>query len=541
MTLNVPLAVELTTSRVQRHVTRDLRGLRFRTIANGGYASATFALDRDLGQDPDDIEYYAKVAVYDTRSSETMWAGWMENPGRSAGTDGQVYNLSAFGPSAHATDDIRALIYADRRLDPWTVGGASASPPYLRVDTRTDEDSTTVIQIQAPAGSTFLAGAAGLVVNSVLATAGLQLGRASCGWRSGFTNASNDARLGTSIGTGATTAVETDVMSASSGTLAGSRGGSNAIPASHDTVRLRFQRNGTNLAGGDTIWLEFTNPVVRQLLKNAAGADITSGYTLDTVLASEVFTDLVGRMLPLFDGANAVIATSSYPIEQLAYPDGVNARKVIDDLIGLEPTLRWGAWEPNYAGKYRVELSTWPTTVRYETDVTYGYDSDPGSDGLYNAALVRYKDPSGQIRTITRTSSVDDLTNAGVTRTIEVDLGDEVSSLANAQQAGDQALVEHQYPPNAGRVTISQKILDHGTGRSVDPHEIVPGNLILLRGVRGAIDALNPAVRDGVTTFKIQAMEYDAGGPAATLELDSWPRSGARDLALAQTTRSRRR
>jgi len=542
MTLPLPLAVRMQTARADRHITRDLTGLRFRDIAYGGYASCSFALSRPITIQPDEIAYYGRVYVYDTRNGKTVWEGRLEDPGRSAGADGPMWSLAAVGGSAHLTDTTQPLIYVDRRLDPWTVGGAALSANYLRVDTRTDEDGTAVVQIQAPSGVTFLAGAAGLVVYSALVQAGMLLGRVNVGWRSGFTNTSCDARLGSSIGTGATTAVETDVLSVTSGTLTGSRGGANAIPASHDTARLRLQRNTTNLAGGDTIWLEFTNPIVRALLKSAAGVDITSGYSLDTILATDVVNDLLGRVLTRFDGAGAMVATTSYAIEQLAYPDGVAAAQVLTDMVSLEPTMRYGAYESNpVTGLTRFEFWPWPTSVRYEADITDGYDSTGSADGLYNACLVRYKSPTGQIQSVVRTSSVPELTAASLTRQFEIDLGDEISSLANAQRVGDQFLVDHAAPPNQGRLTIARPVLDLYTGRMVMPWEIMSGNLIRVRGVRPSVDALNTTSRDGVTVFKIQAKDFDAGSCAAQLDLDSWAPSTTRALASAATTRTRRR
>jgi hypothetical protein len=539
MSLPLPLSVRLVTSRIDRYVTADLRSLRFQSVAVGGFASLQMSLDRPLALRPDEIAYYGRVYVY--YGPRTVWEGRLEDPGRSAGRDGQVWDLVAVGPAAHTLDRTIPYIAADRRLDSWTVGGASTSPSYLRIDKRVDEDGTAVIQVQAPSGVTFLAGAAGLVTYPAIADAGQQLGRVNVSWRSGFTSASNDARLGTSIGSGATTAVETDVVSVTSGTLTGSRGGANPITAGHDTARLRFQRNTTNQAGGDTVWLEFTNPAVRSLLKDRTGADITSGYSADTVLLSELVADWLGRYLPLYDGATAQIATTSYAIQQLAYPDGATVGQMLADGLVLEPGYRWGAWESNSAGLYRFEFGAWPTTVRYEADITDGYTSTGSADGLYNEVRVVYMGADGQTKTTVRTSSVPDLTAAGLTRTHLLDLGTKIMSLADAQRAGDQFLAEHQYAPNAGRLTLARPILDLQRGCMVMPWEIVPGNLIRVRGILPRIDALNASARDGVTVFKIWSTEFDASRAAAELELDSWSLSTARSLATAAGRRIRRR
>ena len=350
-------------------------------------------------------------------------------------------------------------------------------------------------------------------------------------------------QLATRIAAGSATIADSDTWSTSAGSLAASRGGGVPITASHDVVSLRSLYTGGAAVADANRWAEYYNIVVRAILKTKAGADITSGYSTDTVLASEVVADVVGRLCPLFDGANATITASSYAIEQLAYLDPVNARAIFDDLLKLESSYRWGAYESNIAtGKHRFEFVPWATTVRYEAGIDDGYDSDGSAEGLFNEAVVRYKAVSGQTLTVTRTSSVPDLTAAGLTRTIDVDLGDEVASLTNAQRVGDQILAQHQYPPNAGRLTVARRIIDNYTGRMVDPWEIKAGELIRLRGVRPNIDALNATDRDGVAVMRIQSREVDAGrGAIAELELDSYSRSATRSLVDAATIRQRRR
>ena len=110
MTLPIPLSVRLSTARADRHIERDLRSLSFRETANG-YASAQFALDRLLASSPDEIAYYADVDIYDARNGNYVWCGRLEDPGRGVGSDGQVWELAAVGPSAHLRDSTLPLVY----------------------------------------------------------------------------------------------------------------------------------------------------------------------------------------------------------------------------------------------------------------------------------------------------------------------------------------------------------------------------------------------------------------------------------------------
>ena len=182
----------------------------------------------------------------------------------------------------------------------------------------------------------------------------------------------------------------------------------------------------------------------------------------------------------------------------------------------------------------------WPTTVRYETDVTDGYDSQGSADGLWNAVQVRWTDINGQVQTTRRTSTVAALTNAGITRETLLDLGYDIGSLANAQQIGDQFLALHGVAANAGRLTVARPVHDLITGMTVMPWQIKAGELIRVRGVLPRVDALNATARDGTTVFRIWSREYDIGTAAATLELDSSFLTQARlvaTLARQQITR----
>jgi hypothetical protein len=133
------------------------------------------------------------------------------------------------------------------------------------------------------------------------------------------------------------------------------------------------------------------------------------------------------------------------------------------------------------------------------------------------------------------------LTDAGITRTLQVDLGSERSSALNAQQVGSMQLAEYATPPNEGTLTISRPIYDHQLGRMVEPWEIRPGNLIRVRGITPNTNSLNVTDSDGVTVFRIVAVDYDTGSASASLELDSHPLSVERALANLAKRGPRRR
>lgn len=542
MSLNVPLTVRVLTSRAARAITADLRDLWFRETAVGGFAAARLSLDRPLATEPDEIAYYGQVSI--NAGSTVIWEGDLEDPGRSASGDGQVWDLVAMGPAAQTRDRVVPLIYVDktlsdlRRSDNITPGGTNSVTEDPGIG------SGDALVLQLPSGLPLVTNSRVAVRYLRCTESGQKIARVDYAWDAGRTSASLKVELILRTAGGGSDVPRTQTFSTAGDVLAPKEIGTDWT-SGRDIAEFRIIWVGGGVTVADDItWASIRDITVVATRYDKSGNELVTaaGYSANTVLASEVVADLLGRLLPGFDGANASIATTSYAITQLAYPDGVDAARVLEDLMRLEPGYRWAAGRRNPStGKYSFIWTQWPTTVRYEADVTDGYGAPGSADGLYNAVTVRWKDSKGLIKATSRTSTVPVLTAASRTRTGFLDLGDNIGSLAEAQQAGDQWLADRQYPPNAGRLTIARPILDHVTGRMVQPYEIEPGYLIRVRGILPRIDALNATARDGVTVFRIWAKEYWASKAAAELELDSYPASTARALATLHQPPLRRR
>lgn len=544
MTLAVPLSVRLRTSRRDMHIGREVHDLSFRSVSPGGFASCTVALDRPLTLQPDEIATYGRLYVYDARNGGVAWEGRLEDPGRTAGDGGEIWGLTAIGPSAHAMDRTHPLIYIDTGFDGWRK--SSYSTKSGTVETGETDDNTEALFLRIPQGQDYVAGspAADAIYQGARET-GQKLARVSCAWVDGQVSATSEQRLHLRTNGGASaTVADSDTFTTTPGSMAQSVGGT-GFTNGDNVANLRIVRITTSgTTTSDLNWAAFTRITVVAMRYNPDGTEKTTGYTLDTALASDIVADLLGRRLTSFDGANANVTVTSYAIDQLTYPDGVDALTVLTDLMALEPAYTWHAWESNTADLYRFEWVGWPTTVRYEADVTDGFDSPGSADGLYNACTVRWKGASGRIHRTRRTATVTDLDNAvggALTREAMIDLGDDVGSSANAVKAGDQFLAEHATPPNAGTLTIARPIADLQAGRMVSPWEIRPGTLIRVRGVLPRVDPLNATARDGVTVFRVVAVDYNQGSNSASLELDSYPLSVARAIARANRRPVRRR
>nr|MDT0660870.1 hypothetical protein [Micromonospora sp. DSM 115978] len=538
MSLPIALAVQLRTGRTNRQVTSQVRDLVLRWTDPGGYASAQIALDRPLDGQPDEIAYYGRLLVTDARHGGIVWDGELEDPGRSNSGDGQVWDLAAIGGQSHTRDRTVPLIYIDRDLSRWTEVETTACPDGQRSVTEDEvifPGQPSLIH-RIPDGTPVRASSATHVSTRYLPLyrSGQALARINYQWDAGRSDAS--LRIRTYVRNTATWSTSPTLARDDAANTAGGAASARVIDtnwtAGRDGPEVRLQWTGSaSVIGDDVTWAAFADLVVQATRYDAGGTELTTGasYTTDSVLASQVVADLLGRLLPTYDGAGATIATTTHPIEQLAYPDGVTPDRVLADLLALEAGHTWRVWERTPAG-FQFEFVELPTVVRYEASVIDGYSAPGSADGLYDRVTVRWVDPTGQPRTTARTATVPELTAAGRTRQGWLDLGADVASDSDAERAGDQWLADRGTPPNAGRLVVARPILDRETGRMVQPWEIRPG-LIRVRGILPRPDALNASGRDGVTVFRIVAGEYRARDGAATLELDSHAPSTARQVA----------
>lgn len=529
---SVPLTVRVG----NQHITRDVAGLSFRKEAVGGVQNITLRLKRPLDRFDSDLAALSKVYVYDARSAVAVAEARLSDIGRSASSnDGQTWDMTCFGPAQHAYDKTFPYIMIDRSLERWTRQKDSTKAARTQQD-ELDADSKT-LEILADEGKTVTTSWLGVWIYRGLIESGQNLARIDCTFDAGITNTDYLMR----VVVGSTVAV-----SASASTTAAAKSAvvSTDFTNPENTPTLRALRQTSNIAGAETHWFQFSNVSVRATRYDKDGTVLTpaANYTTSTMLADGVVKDLLGRILDQYDGANAIVdGTASYAIDQLAYPDGVTAGQVLEDLMDLEPAYRWFCGPSTSAGKYAFTWALWPTSVRYEALLDDGGDFPASSQELYNQVTVRYRHSNGQIRQVTSTGACPILDAAGITRSTIIDAADEIGSAAAATRLGANFLADHKYPKNAGTLTIARPIRDLTTGAMVRPHEIEPGELIRVRGIESYPDALNASSNDGQTVFRIWAMEYTSDSDAATLELDSWPRTTAHAIAKLKRARARKR
>ena len=535
MSTPVPLTVRVSTPKDSRLITDEINDLTFRWIDPGGFSTCTVSLSRPLAGQPEYIDYYSTLTVTDARNGYVVWEGRLEDPARKAdGSRGQVWELSAVGASAFLRDVVRPRIYVDstfsgfQRVDNLAPAGQDS----LSDDPGGSGKDAMVLQFpQSMAVTTGTNMVMRNEQNRDAGAGGVALVRYS--WDAGVTDSNYQ--------------LQAVMATSSTGNLAASHPLSTAGSPSpvqvwqtthYPTGRYRLEFKLARAAGGaatvpnDNYWVSVFDLIFVGSRSTRDGTPITAGSSYNPwVLAHEVIEDLLGGYGDyVFDKSRAnVAATATTQITQLAYVDGADAEAVLTDLMAIEGGYTWRVWDRDTSsGGYVFEWVPIPTSVRYEADVIDGYDSNASGDGVYNGVTVRWRDAKGKSRS-TSVSNFNEqlLTNMGIERTAQIELGDEIGgSQTAAQRAGEQWLADRATPANAGRLRIARPIYDFDVSRMVQPWEIRPG-LIRVRGVLPRPDALNATSRDGITIFRIVGCEYSAADGAATLELDSYPPSMA--------------
>jgi hypothetical protein len=551
----IPLCVRLTNDNMDTYITSQVSDVSYRAVVPGGFASATFSLHHPLRWTPDMLAIFTDVTVYDGRSGAVMWQGRLEDPARALGSEGEVWSLTAIGPSAHASDQTTPLIYVDSRLSAWerlntsnpvdaevSVGN---NPAFLAYDS---DDRHQALILRFPEGTTLdypTLNVAEAIYAPVLG-AGQTIGRLTYDI-SVYPGVGHYYAIILRDATVADTYVESRVATSSStgdyvgSSTSGTYGWTLWDPAwlpERITIRIERAPGGAGTKAPVGAWVAFAGlRVLGTRVGKDGGAPSVGGG--DFVYAHNVVDDLLGRLLSRYDGPNAVVTAAAVPFEirQFAYPEGTTAGGVLNDLMTFDPTYYWAAWEAAASGgRHYFEWVTYPTTVAYEVGASDGFSSPASAGELYNQVLVRWKDVDGRSRITVRTSTVTELTSAGLTRSPPsvIELGSEVGTEAAAELAGDKFLVGHASAANAGTFVARGPMFDLNVGRMVQPWELprlAPGKLIKIRDVAPRVDALNPTASDGTTTFRVRSVDYSSSSNEATLALESEATSAASLLA----------
>lgn len=546
MSLTVPLSVRIRTSQQDRHITDELSDLSFGATVPGGYTDCQMSLHRPITFTPGEIEHFGRVYVYDAETANTVWEGELQDPGRTVADEGETYQLTAVGGSSHLQDINAPVAYVVNDFADF-YRAANNAPGGTNTVGEDPSGNDNALVLQFPGGQSISNTSRVSMRYAYMQVNGQDIGRVDYDWDGGVDASTYHVQAVLSTGGGAS-----DIPNDQSLTAAGFTGASTVVgdfTFGRDTLDLRFEHvsGGIVTIPDDVHWVSFFNVFMQSIRFGLDGNAITtaSEYVFRRVRGYQIVKDVLGRwMTGVYDTTNAVIATTNFEIDKMAYNDGTTPAGILEDLMQFDPYYYavWGSNPDN--NKFTFEWTLYPTTVTLEADVMDGFDSPSSGNTIYDQVWVRWVDSLNRTRNTFRTAVAPDLVAAGFHRTFYLDQGSEVGSADNAVQAGDQFLADHLSATNAGRLVVRKSILDTQTGLMVAPWAIRPGRLIRVKGVQAYPDALNNTGRDSVTVFRVVSTRFDAGAGAATLELDSYTTSVSKQLAKltqVQTTAHRHR
>lgn len=530
-----------------RHITRQVRDLEYTGQIPGGFGPATFTLDHPLDRRDEHLSPYTGVRIFDTRSGAVCWEGLIDDVGKGVDASGRIWRVSCVGSSAHASDEARGHVFIDRDLTAWEEVFVTIPGWTVNSEVRdTDDAESLVFRWPRGTGLPAISPVASIQYRRIM-DAGQNIaligGRFDCGRTEGVDRRYQAiARKGTGSYTTvadygwSTTEAPYDVNLGTDWTGA------------KDNLRLRtIWKGAAATVGGDAEWVRVLNIYIRAALYDVNGSESQGPYGNPFVRARDIVADLLGRILNRYDGPNALIdQNDDFQIDQLAYPDGATCADILDDLMLINPTYYWAAWEMNWdTGKYAFEWVPWDAKVGFEADVSDGFDSSSGQSDLYNKVAIRWQGPGGRDLFYYGKQTIDYLDTAGVTRSPPtIDLSSSLGSFNTAAQVSATFLAEHASAPNSGTLTIARPITNLNYGRSMQPWELprwAPGALIRVRGITPNADSLNRIQRDGVTVFKIVGATYRQQDNTCVLNLDAHPRTVQQLLAKLEHRQRRLR
>ena len=519
-----PLALVLSDGTTSWDVTVRTSGLRFKRRSDAGDVdlTCTVTIPRDLIRDPGPGW---TLRVDDVRTCETVWSGDLTFPGVTDGKAGQSLDLQALGAGARLQAAKWGLGYVAADEAEWQRANSNK-----HVDTTQDEKGEGNETLEVRFNTTSIAvGDRGEWVFRGMKRNGLKVGRVRADVDCGITTSGYMVQLRTGTTDSDLTVRDSHTADTTAFTLRATLDGN--IDGSDKVAALGVVRQGSSVTATKTHWMRFSDVVVRQVLKDKFGANITTGYTDNTVKASEVITDMIGRgMFPGVDPTKVTIANTSYDIDNLSWFDGITMGDALQELTTFERDLYWTAYGDSFTAGLWDEAD--PRHIFSKDD---GGITHPGEERtLCNRVAVSWTDRKGKEHTTIVTANVPELGGDpaavdfdGIIRDAEdVTLNPGTGSEGNANRAGAEALRLTNHPPKAGTAVIRRPVMDLWAGRLVLPHELMPGCVVV--------------EQETGDLFRLTEVDYSDDDGAATCTLGTPVRTIAQRLARLRRKQRRR-
>jgi hypothetical protein len=503
-------------------LTDRIEGLGYSNTRPGGDETANFTYMRPWKTNLPEIAKGNILRI--GYALDVLWQGRIEEADRGGGSS-ETIAVTAYGLGARLKDNTVSEIYVDGDLGNWqgissTRRKALLAATYTVLGFSIEPDTATGLQALAMDGSgrwtNFSVGEAIYDAGPDALLASVKFdwtaenhasgGLTAATWIGWVVGADDDALTNSALGTDALTG-------GTSGTLTETTAVSGKRVAAID-----FTYPGASAADPSRTW---TLSGMQVKGDHGLSALTNGGYSADQIIR-DVVSRVSGVTARRIDG-------QSYEILQAEYRDPTLSEDVITDVNKYEGNP-WGTWGPDSP----LDISTNGNFDYTELDLTTQHwfaqredleslDLHSEMATLFDTVKVSYTDPGGASRMVTRTATVPDLIDAGMSpKTIKLDAG--TLTPAAAAALGDTFLVlTGGFAPARGSATIAQPIRHYQRGDLPPCYLRADGSNIRIPDILPTNTLFElSAAPDRRTTFPIKRVNVDASGPQimASIELD---------------------
>lgn len=534
--------------------------LRFSTVIPGGYdtLAATIPWPRDVPA-PQILQGAARVQVVDGRHGGVVWSGRLTDPGDSMRPDLPAYAIAAAGEQSLLDGWRASYALVDRDPASWatviTDGGGevqSINGPGTLAGWPGDWGSTGAPtshwEHNVPVGTNMLTGSSAALhyvaaayhgVGSIAQVTGSV--RATKPWTTLWEFAIFCPQSLDTYGPSDKILQQWNLPNTQQDWVI--REGNGLWYNGDDVraVRIGMTFTGVDVEVANSATADHGNLIVYFRRYNREGQITTSDDF--RLYAHAIVYDLLGRGLGQLVDADPILDLPTAAVAHAAWWEGVTAREVMAFVNQYGPYMWWAVWGPrdeDPSSRPRFQCSTWQTAPRYHLVESEGVvpEMAGGVDELANRALVIYQAAENTNGHTTAAVEVPILDEQGIERWTTCDVtGSGVMTEAKAQDLGQAALISLSSAKSSGRVTVSGRIYDRVAGRTVEPWEILPGSPVSVN-LPGYRPLPTPtSTPDGLSVFRLTAVEYNHGQGEATLTMDGGSRSLATRLQVATAPR----
>lgn len=511
-------------------ITKEISREQWDDVAMGGFGSCTFDIPKQLWENDSRIRPWSDVVISDGEVS--LYEGRIQNIRRSSDASGSFMHVVAGGWQGHADDDMYRGARVDRNLNRW------------KPESRPDDAGEVIQDIRLRRTRPEAYGPALLVTNS-------------------FDDEPDDGQTYVARG-GDRFQVRYELPATWPGgikklqfTWAASLNSTKralrvrSFDPNTDTYVTHYEQEWTKTAqfveitdfADDVrkVWIQVVYMLDDVTYLNKAwlrvwGPDDRGPVVwsaIDDGRAHKIVREVASRACPQFDLTN--IRPTTFVVEDIDFIRPVYPREVFDQMVLYGPDavgdseFIWGVREKLPNGLRKFYFEPLPSDVAYEVSGVQISDLGGERGTLRNKAILQYIDAEGFESEVVATQTVDELDEAGLTRTVSYD-GVEVKTASRALRIAQMLLSQHKYAIRSGTITVAgSKVLSTATHAPIPTWRLRPGRWIRLLDMR--VTGRTPHETRQPNVFLITKIAFTEGGARATLTLDSTPNKADKILA----------